>query len=108
MEGPKRIYIEDLDGLGMELSAKWYDQHTNNDCIEYIRADTVKALVVAAKEIKRVRDAQAEYTKKLCNLAAEAKRTGKNLSHRIPDPVVHDYGTAIERLINALAGMEES
>jgi len=63
------------------------------------------AMIEAAREIRRVHEAQAAYTRELQALAAEARRTGKSQSHRI-GPRVHDYGNGIERLLIALAAYE--
>lgn len=58
-------------------------------------------LVAAAREIRRVRLAQAEYTRQLQQLAAEARATGQSQAHRIP-PRVYDYGNAVDTLLAAL------
>lgn len=67
----------------------------------------IDELIAAARDIKRVYDSQREYTEKLQALAAEALRTGQNLSHRIPAPIVHDYSTPIERLVRALGKIDK-
>lgn len=64
-------------------------------------------LVEAAREVRRVRDAQVAYTRELQRLAAEARKTGKSQSHRIP-PRVHDYGDCIAALLTALEGYERA
>jgi hypothetical protein len=65
----------------------------------------VLELVEAAREIRRVREAQIKYTADLQALAAEARRTGKSQSHRV-EPRVHDYGNGVEALLEALAKYE--
>jgi hypothetical protein len=67
--------------------------------------DPVALLVEAAREIGRVREAQAKYTRDLQGLASEARRTGKSQSHRIP-PRVYDYGNGVDALIDALEKYE--
>jgi hypothetical protein len=69
------------------------------------RKAAVDKLVEAAREIRRVREAQAAYTRELQELASEARRTGVSLSHRI-GPRVHDYGDGVEMLLLALADYE--
>jgi len=73
------------------------------------KAKAVEEMLEAAREIRRIFDAQTAYTRKLQELAAEARRTGQNLSHRIPqDPVVHDYGNGIFALLAALDKYEKA
>lgn len=69
--------------------------------------DGIRALIEAAREVKRVRDSQVAYTRQLQQLASEARATGKSQSHRIPTaPRVHDYGDCIAALLEALEKCE--
>lgn len=69
----------------------------------------ISALIEAARGVKAVRDRQTAYTRQLQQLAAEARRTGKSQSHRIPTaPAVHDYGDCIAALLAALEKVERS
>lgn len=70
-------------------------------------SDAVYDLVKAAREIRRVREAQSAYVRELQELAAEARRTGKSQSHRI-QPRVHDYGNGVEMLMLALEKYEKA
>jgi hypothetical protein len=63
------------------------------------------ALVEAAREVRRVNEAQREYTRQLQAIAAEARKTGESQSHRIP-PKVYDYGAAVAALLDALEKYE--
>lgn len=63
-------------------------------------------LIKAARGVREVRNRQAVYTKELQRLAIEARKTKQNLSNRIPDRPVFDYGTAIDRLCDALDEFE--
>lgn len=64
-------------------------------------ADPLSELLDAAREIRRVHEAQTAYGRQLQELAAEARRTGQNQTHRIP-PRAYDYGNGVERLLLAL------
>lgn len=72
------------------------------------RESAIADLVAAAREIKRVNDAQREYTAKLQALAAEARRTGKSQTHKLKglSLIVHDYGNGVAMLLEALAKFE--
>ena len=71
------------------------------------REKALAELLDAAREIRRVREAQAAYVRGLQELAAEARRTGKSQSHRI-QPRVHDYGNGVELLLLALGKYERA
>ena len=71
------------------------------------RDKAMAKLVEAAREIRRVRQAQVAYTRELQALAAEARRTGKSQTHRI-GPRVHDYGNGVELLLLALEDLERA
>lgn len=60
-------------------------------------------LIKAAKKIRVLKEKQERQTKTLRDLAAEAQRTRKNLTHRIDNSVmVVDFSTAIDELCNAM------
>ncbi|WP_227430434.1 hypothetical protein [Psychrobacter sp. I-STPA6b] len=69
----------------------------------------IEKLIAAAKEIEQVRQAQADYSKKLQEFAdLSRKQGGLNQQQRIEyemlerAPRVFDYHTAIDALISAL------
>lgn len=65
------------------------------------QAKHLSKLIEAAREMKRINDEQRAHTVKLQQLAAEARNTGENLSHRI-QPRAFDYGNAMMDLLDAL------
>lgn len=69
--------------------------------------EATAGLVDAAREIRRVRDAQNQYTRQLQELATETRRTGESQAHRIP-PRVYDYGDAVASLLEALESYERA
>ena len=64
--------------------------------------DSLLEIARAAEEIKVQNDKQRAHTIRLQELADEARRTGKSLTHKIP-PVAFDYGDSIGHLLAALA-----
>jgi hypothetical protein len=60
-------------------------------------------LIKAARKIRALKEKQECQTKTLRDLAAEAQRTRKSLTHRIDNSVmVVDFSTAIDELCDAL------
>lgn len=68
----------------------------------------MERLVSAAYEIRRLRDVQREKTKLLQELARDARRTGRDQSHRIPMTTVVNFEDAINALCNALPRRKEA
>lgn len=65
------------------------------------QAKHLARLLDAAREMRRINDEQRAHTVAIQKLAAEARSTGENLSHRIP-PRAFDYGNAMMDLLDAL------
>lgn len=71
------------------------------------KATHLAKLVEAAREMKRINDAQRAHVVELQMLAAEARRTGENLTHRV-QPRAFDYGNAMMDLLGALEKYEKA
>lgn len=64
-------------------------------------------VITVAKKIRAARDERRERARKMQELAAEARRTGKNLSHRVDNtPHVWDLGDLVDELCDALDRLE--
>ena len=64
-------------------------------------------LIKAARDVREVNNRQREGLRHIQALAAEARRTGENLTHRIR-PVAYDYGDSILDLLDALDRYEKN
>lgn len=62
----------------------------------------VADLVVAARQIRDVNDAQRKYTVKMQELAAEARRTGLPIDKARMPVHAYDYGDSVGALLDAL------
>lgn len=64
-------------------------------------------LIAAARQIRAVNNAERAHIVEVQKIAAEARKTGKNLSHRI-QPKAFDYGDSVYALLDALERYEKN
>ena len=71
------------------------------------REEAFYDLIAAARHIRLVQECQRAHTVEMQKLAAEARRTGENLSHRVR-PMAFDYGDPVSALLDALDRWEKN
>lgn len=82
-------------------------KHSDGGVPKGRKGAAVLGLIDAAKEMRRINEAQRKHVVELQQLAAEARRTGENLSHRIPNRAF-DYGDAMAKLLAHLHDYEKA
>lgn len=71
------------------------------------REEAFSDLIAAARSIRLVNACERAHVVEMQKLAAEARATGKNLSHRI-QPMAFDYGDPVAALLDALERWEKN
>ena len=82
-------------------------KHSDGGVPDGKKGAAIAALVEAAKAMRAVNTNERAHLVEIQQLAAEARRTGENLSHRF-QPKAFDYGDSFYALLRALEAFEKA